>query len=217
MSNLGDFFSSFYSKFVLRDLCGKVVPGSIVLFALVSSVVWQEPTAVFDIPVAGWVIIYGLAWIAGFAVQALGEKTGGIRYYPKILERKAWEDLLPVDLSSIEMSKPGGNKDFGQRNWLGFYNCFHGIASDAATQQRERFVVIKEGCGNSFMALIVLEIMIVLDVVLRWEMSWDTLRPHLASGVLLCVLTYFLFVMHRLHVNRQFLHMLTVLKPDLKE
>ena len=212
MSDLGNIFNSFYSKLILRDLCGKVVPGSILLLALISSFIKQGHLDLTSLPLAVWILGFGFAWITGFAVQALGEKTGLIRYYPRILNHKAWTIVAREQLSASELSKKGGSEDEGQKNWMEFYYKFSSIADDGAIQQRERLVVIKEACGNTFVALLLTEVKLGLDVVLNGWFSWELWRPHLAAVAIVVCMTVLLSVMHRLHVNRQFVYMMEIVK-----
>src|SRR3974390_2048580 len=77
-------FDAFYRHFVLRDLFGKIVPGLIVL-AFISALLSDKhelKEAILNLPSAAWIAIVGAGWLAGFAIQSLGEQLGLVLYYP---------------------------------------------------------------------------------------------------------------------------------------
>ena len=84
-----------YSRFLLRDFFGKIVPGLLLLFTLGIVFVSPEDCApgtcrdiIMALPLGVWVAIFGAAWIAAIAVQSFGEWAKLFRYYPKIYNQQ---------------------------------------------------------------------------------------------------------------------------------
>ncbi len=130
---MSDIVSGFYDRLVLRDLLGKVVPGSVVSLAAYAACLssGQSPVATVlhlgQTPLGLWLVLVTVGWFVGFALQATGETLGIIRYYPRQLASPEFTRRL-VDLSE---------------------------ASAQVRQGYERFVVVKEACGNAAVAIVV--------------------------------------------------------------
>ena len=68
------FFEGVYSAFLLHDLYGKIVPGTIVLasVALAGDPTFSNLIALLAGPYSiGWLFFVGLAWVVGFSLQTL--------------------------------------------------------------------------------------------------------------------------------------------------
>ena len=119
-----DIADALYSSFLARDFFGKVLPGGILLAAMLKNIV-INPIALsklYKMPFFVWLLVYGVCWIIGFAVQAVGEFFFIVRAFP-------------YDEKEI---------DFQKRK-----NDFNNAApSEMDKIQMERFVVIKEATGN---------------------------------------------------------------------
>lgn len=175
---------SLYSRLVLRDLFGKIIPGFILLSALLASL---EPVAkvdVKDLPWAAWVLAFGFAWITGFGIQSFGEHVTirGRRllsYYPDgVTDAQFREKLVNfVKLPDYEKYK----------------------------QDHERLVVIKEACANTYLALIFATIILLMDLgdLLSTFSVFDLISIALLDGGLI----YFLREMHFKHVDRQYVYL----------
>ena len=76
---------AFYSRFLLRDLFGKVVPGFIAIGAGAASLTSFQKIFEFigNMSLGAWVVAIGIGWLSGFAVQSFGEFTHLIIYYPR--------------------------------------------------------------------------------------------------------------------------------------
>jgi hypothetical protein len=76
---------SFYGRFVLRDLFGKIVPGFIAMIAFGATVTSFKDVSdyVGKMSLGAWIIAIGAGWLGGFVVQSLGELLGLIVYYPR--------------------------------------------------------------------------------------------------------------------------------------
>ena len=134
-----------YTRYLLRDFVAKILPGLFVLFSAAFSLEHPFAPIAFSrrLPVWGWLLLLGLAFIAGFSVQAIGEITGWTRIYNDGPSRdsKAREKAIDRMVKLQQRELP----------W--------------ATQQRERYVVLKEMAGNSSLALIMGIILIGLSLI----------------------------------------------------
>ena len=89
-----------YSRLLLRDVFGKIVPGAIVLFTFVITLTSPEAgkNTIITLPFGAWVVVFGLAWVVGFAVQSFGEWAFPcgmklLRYFPKDVDENKWLKL----------------------------------------------------------------------------------------------------------------------------
>jgi hypothetical protein len=124
---LATLFDSFYSHFVLRDLFGKITPGAIVLIAMLIIVINSSDFYKFfySTNVWIWIIFISVSWLIGFAIQGMGEIFHLIIYFPERISKIRWYEEYIIFLKGAE--------DFEKQNV-------------------ERFVVIKEACGNGYVA-----------------------------------------------------------------
>jgi hypothetical protein len=174
------FFDSLYTRFILRDFLGKIVPGAALILALAAQFSsWTAVVAFLNkLNTGAWIVGLGVAWIVGLAIQSLGETLGLFIYWPR-----------KVSDSVERMVK------FDQR------------ASDGMRHQVERLRVMKETCGTAaIVALLVCAAAIaeMVFVAIWLDQTWlAALRralPTLAASLPLFAL---LQRMHREHVMRQ--------------
>ncbi len=189
MNNLVD---ALYARLLLRDIFGKIIPGAVVLFSISASLVGFEPTVTFlkEMPFWFWLLYLGASWIAIFAVQALGEDRL-IRYHEKgITYEQSYEQRYKFD------------------------KC----ASEQERQQLERLFVIKEACGNGFLAIAFSTIVLVVGAFISYDkdylceilnQSWHVV---LFSLGLVAFFVFFLYRMHHIHVKRQGDYMETIIE-----
>lgn len=196
MNDIVTIFDAFYSKFVLRDFLAKIVPGLILLASIAISLAPSISfiiTYVVSMSFWCWIAIFGMAWIASFAVQSFAEKYGFIRYYPEELDETR------------------------------YYNeqiTFSEISSILEKQIVERFKVIKEACGNSYVTLSIALILLAMDRILDTLSSGVPLLPRIYSdllnigdvSIILLGTIYFLHKMHFIHVNREYNYMIQVIE-----
>ena len=181
-----------YSRFLLRDVFGKIIPGLALLLTLGIVLISPDdckPETCRDIimrlPFGVWIAIFGAAWIVAFAVQSIGEWTKLIRYYPKTYkEDQEWYRLT---------ARFRTHDDYNIHN-----------------QQYERIVVIKEACGNAYVSLLLSAAIWLLD---RLWVNWDTLQVSVQTGfeelidhivIVIVVVGVIVFLrrMHFKHVER---------------
>lgn len=181
-------FDSFYTRFVLRDFFGKIVPGGILIFAIAVSATSTSSVVAYlaSMSFFAWVAIFGVSWLIAFAIQSFGEKPlpgrcsfSFIRYYPKSLEQQQFYDM---------------------------YIRFHQNALPNEMQQVERLVVIKEACGNGYVAIAISLVLVVVDTILN--RVWVVV-PFL---IVAFAAVYYLRQMHFICVQREHDYMVQALK-----
>jgi hypothetical protein len=196
MSELTTIFDSLYSRLVLRDVFAKMVPGSVVLAAIATTLTSPLEVAQYlrSMSFAAWLLAASLAWILAFAVQAFGERWRLIKYYPDPAENG------PATLEAFYDVKIAFDQDPPQ----------------ADKQQVERLIVIKEACGNMYIALSTALLLFLFDGMLDvwrckcqlWPWLWNESRRIAPVLVLTLAAVYYLRHMHFIHVHRQYAYML---------
>jgi hypothetical protein len=203
MGELGSLFDAFYSRFVLRDLLAKVAPGAIFLFAVF--LIFAESVEKLICYLAKlsfwtWIILVALAWIAGITIQSIGEKFRLIRYYPK------WKD-------------DNKTEKLNYKTWLKMRTEFL-KKPDSEKREDERLGVIKEACGNGYVAFLVSSIILIFYGTMNTFVFHNTpldykrikVLPLLAAVIIALIFIYFLRQMHFIHVQRQYDYMVEYLK-----
>lgn len=186
INSLTSLFDSFYTRFVMRDILAKVIPGSILL-VFISATILSLPKVISSINSMSFglcIVGGGAAWLVGFIVQSFGEMFKLIRYFPKKI---SWDDEIENILAFLE------------------------VASYDEKLQFERFVVIKEACGNGYVALLVSFLFSIFIKVLESLFTLSFTHSLLSTnswlygiGIALWVLAIiFLRRMHFEHVTRQ--------------
>jgi hypothetical protein len=190
MSDLTGLFDALYSRLILRDFFGKVVPGSAIIFSIyaISFSPSDIPKFIHDISFFPALILIGFSWIVAFALQAIGETTHLIRYHTY-----------------------NTNKEFYARR-----HEFHTKTDVQEHQQLERLVVIKEACGNGYVALGLSGVLLTLHVLVTdgCHVVMDDIKLHWPVILFIVVLIIFLAVMHFIHVKRQDEYMNTILEAS---
>ena len=148
MGDVGPVFESLYTRLILRDLCGKVAPGALILVTggtiLTSKA--EALAAMNGASLGTWLVFGALAWLAGLAAQGMGELTSffrylPVRYFPNTVKEKEYrEKIVAFDAKAV--------------------------ASPVDRQRHERLVVIMEATGNGCLAL---SFSLVLVVIGRWD------------------------------------------------
>ena len=128
--DLAALFESFYSKFVLRDLFGKIVPGMLLLFGVCLGLLDMKTVGLLisDLTFGVWIVTAGFSWLLGFVVQYVGEGARLLRTHPKGVG-KTRNEFHP-DLA-----------------------MFHDNSSSREAIHAERLNIIKEACGNGAVSL----------------------------------------------------------------
>ena len=224
MGDLKSLFDALYSRFLLRDLFGKTIPGLMLLFfaGTVSADAESALNFFSKLTFFSWLVVIGVGWITGFAIQSAGEWFKLILYYPKNISdiihpsrclAKSIFNEVPREefvLSEFEKCiKQVGKKSNVQmkeyifkndQSWYQFQTKYNEAVEcdDAAKQNRERIIVIKETCGNAYLSLLI-SLIFILFIWLKVDWSTFLVLTFLAlfGIVLLCR-------MHFIHVFRQY-------------
>jgi hypothetical protein len=177
--NLPGLFDALYSRLLLRDFFGKVIPGAIVIFSMcLATWPWTYiQKFIQDLSFISGLILIGLSWILAFALQGVGEVTHLLRYH---------------------ICKT--SKDF-----YGKRNRFHMRTNARQHQQLERLEVIREACGNGYIALSLSGLFLILNGLARdgYRIVFTVIVGHWPVIVFGGILVIFLAVMHFFHVRRQ--------------
>lgn len=204
-------FDSFYTRFVLRDFFGKIVPGGILLSAIAVSV--MSPASVIKYIASmsfwAWIVALGVSWLTAFAIQSFAEKP-----LPKKLLPKG------CDFSLIRYYPRGRNQK--ESYDLRFY--FHQKASPDEKRQAERFVVIKEACGNGYVAIAISLVLVMVDAIRDKDSVLSFVAPAPSNLwvvvpvlILAIAAIYYLCQMHFFHVKREYNYMVRSLELHKSE
>lgn len=140
-------FRNLYTGFLLRDFFGKIVPG-ILFFFSIASMFWSPSELLKgikkEVPLLAIVLIGGFAWTVTLGTQSLAEGLGIWHYFPVCSAPPA---VSPV--SFWHNLYYGGNENVFEA-CTAMVDKFQIDATEDEKQQYERFVVIKEACGNLF-------------------------------------------------------------------
>lgn len=202
MEGLPQLFSDLYNKFLLRDFVGKIVPGGVLLFSLASMYCRPVRVALYlkRASVVQVAFVTGFIWILTLGMQSLSEYGGLWSYFPQISQGAAPEDQYCeklVDKSEVEFCKRAMRVAIFMRG-----------ASESEQIQYERYVAIKEACGNLFAALILSLPAWLVSYLLYRKPSLKGLLPFRTAvmSVTGAALLFGVARMHIQHVGRQWMH-----------
>jgi hypothetical protein len=161
-------FRNFYTGFLLRDFVGKIIPGLFFLFSVCT--IYYEPKKLFqfvtkDLPVYTIIFLAGFSWTITLGTQSLADGLGIWHYFP--------ED--PKEASQPTVKIPFWRNLLGRGDDSAFdkdtldVDEFQSKATEDEEQQYERFVVIKEACGNLFIS--------ILFSIPAWLFGYISRRP----------------------------------------
>lgn len=150
--DLSKLFDSFYNRFILRDIFGKIVPGTILFYCALSLLYPTDRILNFTrslaslksivIQISALALLAGLTWALGFLAQQLGHTIHWTRDYPRTYDNNTKIRLL------INFS----------RN-----------ATEIERRQAERLALIKEVCGNCSTSLRIFLVLLVLKEFLSLQ------------------------------------------------
>lgn len=171
MSDIGDAIKYLYREFILRDLLSFVTPGAIVIVSalLFRFDLYQTLTFSKLIPLILYIPVFGVFFMVGFAIQILGaEILHIIRFHTRDTDTDNYECLAKF------LSK----------------------ADEEEKRQRERFVVLKQMCGNGAIAILIAAILLIIKL-------WPPSSSVLVLIIMTILISLFLFLGHYVHVKRQ--------------
>lgn len=207
MGGFGDAIKYLYSQFILRDLLSFITPGAIVSTAALM-LLWEEWWVFFDFIHSHWplyIIIFGVFYVVGFAVQCFGEIVGLIRIHR--IARSCWVQRFKVFGCNwaCKRDKQDKNKcdepDFiwwndAHKEAVAFNECTQSDEMKWAQQQDERLVVLMQMCGNGFLSIIIATTLIIAHHFC--QQGWHWLLVFWAVVLLVSLLWGY-----RVHVLRQ--------------
>jgi len=182
---MNDIAKIVYEKFFMRDLLGKILPGTIISLAILSSLGITDTSKIIpfqELRSLLWLFILAWSILAGLALQILGELIGFHSASPRpqrilfFIKITKWYQV---------------NEDFRERLSL-IRNASDEQWTSGAKEQRERFVYLKEGSGNLALALLVL--------FLRYMFSGSAFYPLPMAILLFAIILYW---SHLIHATRQ--------------
>ena len=201
--DLKSLFDSFYNRFVLRDLFGKIVPGLIVLLA---ADVCLFKIELIDMVLKGsWffiILFSGLAWISSFSLQYLGEMVGLLKTSPKVEEKLLKElhnkicKMENRELNSIECQ--GTPRNLFYKIWQVFQESSNTMEYERI--HAERLVIIKEACGNGSVSMALSGLMFIIDQLLLYKNNPDSVMIF-NDFVLIIVIFFFSFCLWQAHIR----------------
>ena len=191
MGDFGPVFESLYTRLILRDLCGKVAPGALILVTG-GTILTSKAEVLAAMNGAGlgtWLVFGAIAWLGGLAVQGMGELTSLIPYLPV--------RYFPTDVKETEFRKKIVDFDA------------EAVATPDDKQRHERLVVIMEAAGNGCLALFFSLVLVVIGRSGALHRLWPAL--------ILVLLTILGFgKLHYANVCRAYEHMEKVIDRQKK-
>lgn len=192
MEQINSLVDALYTKFLLRDIFGKTIPGLIFLFFSGAAAV--EIREIFEFianqSLFSWLLTIGIGWLSGFAVQSAGEAFHLILFYPTTITEVWWPSSFiarqifnqnPVQnfnidryyeyLDQVKADQDAAFVNFSfesDNSWYQYANIYHKASEEKKAVKgeiksvRERMVVIKEACGNVYVSLLLSLIFISL-------------------------------------------------------
>lgn len=102
MDNLFGFVEAFYSRFILRDMLAKIVPGFYIIIFILVKLSLLDINQFKEIGFFVGAILLLFSWVMGFAVQALGEKLNLIKYHLDDRARLRYVKFIIMNPESVE-------------------------------------------------------------------------------------------------------------------
>ncbi len=197
-------FRNLYTGFLLRDFAGKIVPGMFLLFSI--SAMFRAPREIIadfkkDIPIFVVLLIAGFAWTVTLGTQSLAEGLGIWRYFP--VASAGASANAGFRLKNIFVPSPDKGFDADTLQ----VDEFQSKASEDEKQQYERFVVIKEACGNLFVAGILSIPAWLFRMLLSVRQTkssgqvWHRLQPYIRAFLSLAYVFCIFIGLHRMHAQ----------------
>lgn len=121
-----------------------------------------------SLSIVSWIILGSVSWIVAYGIQGVGEFCKGIRHFGKwIPDDQAWyRKLIRFD----EVATPGEKNVF------------------------ERFVIIKESCGNTAISFIMYAAILTI--------FWNSRLKNIGLLLSLLIGGIILLSMHKVHARR---------------
>ncbi len=203
-----------YSQFILRDVLSFITPGAIVvltafLLLLPEPCLSQRLDKLFEYSrYIHWLLyipLFGIFYMVGFAIQCFGEFIGFIRIHR--IARSCWCQRFKVFGCNwaCKRHKKDKNRCY-EPDFIWWKEAHKAVVEfyertsdkDWARQQDERLVVLKQMCGNGFLAIAIAAFLLGISFI-----PWLWLKLPLRIILVLLPLVASLFWGYRVHVLRQ--------------
>jgi len=187
-----------YSAFILRDVAGKIVPGLLLLFPFIFSLINQcNLVTFFKLNFVVWLMFVILLWIMGYISQSFGELIGLVTYALVRFSRKSqreykWDLCNKYYIISIEDMLEEQRKAYSEKE-----------SNSDAIKYIERLATIREACGNSASSLI-----LSLPVYLYYFHTTNVNNQVL----IIMVFLVFIFLLARMHKEHAYRYWYTLSK-----
>ena len=214
-------FDSFYNRFLLRDIVGKVLPGAMLTALVLVPEIGLNASihGLHELTPAEIVLAAASFWLLALSIQGLSSRISNFYFY------------TPEPQEQNDGSHDSGSNDLGARKSSNRFqaredkfiletekvNNFLRSASSDEKAQYERFVIIKESCGNAFFCVmlgvfynvVASSIKAVINIeafkseshLYRYTLSNPGTAMSLA--ILSCLVLWSMFLMFKDHVSRQ--------------
>jgi hypothetical protein len=200
LKEIFSYINAIYSSFVLRDFLGKIIPGSVflitgILYTIDISYIGKSFQYLENFWI--WIIFIGISWLTGLAIQGLGTRTGLISPFPK--------------------------DEANQKDGEVKYQSFAEKSNSVEFKIHERYVVLREACGNGYVSLLFSLFFLIPNIVIKFffhgtyeNVFLFYLDNNLPGVVTLLILYVFviigLYIMHAQSKRNQWTYMESVLK-----
>lgn len=178
MKDLSMPWDALYTRFLLKDIFGKMVPGAGLV--MVTGIAITTPERVGELarqmPIASWALAAGFFWIVGLGIQGIGEWINVVHMFPHIGR---------------------GTRSEVEQNWILARRDFERQANDRERHNADRAAVLMEAAGNGALTSGVAAVILLLDSV--WDLSFGQM---VSAWISLTVLALALFAMHTLQKQR---------------
>lgn len=179
MNGLGSLVNAFYDRFLLRDLFGKAVPGSVVLLTVATEGKWEylgdTLWQLTELDLATQLPLLGMAWVVGLAVQELSHGLASSCSLFSWIGTRLWPERYDCNKKRYTL-----RRQVKTEGWEGNEENQQPKAPDA-----ERAVVLKESTGNTSMALVISVVTVLLYGWFGEGVPKGTVIALVASALLL--------------------------------
>jgi hypothetical protein len=181
----------FYEQWILRDVLGYVTPGAILLVVVMGQLIgWESLMKLLrGLPALAFLPIFGLLFIAGFAMQNVGERLGLLRWHDRSSDEQHLKTLYQFHYQNITLENDPRS---GAGGWT--------------ERTRERISVKKNMSGTALIALILSSIFTLIYQGVRMptlSSTWKTWATLVLIALLVGLLCWGLFRGHRHQHNNQ--------------
>jgi len=188
MGGFGDAIKYLYSQFILRDVLSSITPGAVVVLTTFL-ILLLEPTLKDSLGKLfeyshnmHWLLyipLFGVFYIAGFAIECLGRILGLIRIHP--FDKSDLRERLKVFCPSWGKDDPlWKNWRKAQEEELDVEKAIKQEEKDWAQPTRERLIVLKQMCSNGALAIVIAGVFLFIPKLLL-------IKFHASSEVTLIV------------------------------